>query len=160
MLIFCCLFTLKIEIAAADVKVSSQNSLSSSSSDGVDTVESIRAGEAMMAKQRKTKGITKNYLTDHLFDADSSSENNNGSIFRPNDEDDDTKSVIEDEEVSSGVSEDVIDGGIIISIASGKEKEKNDDTNGAKCTASEAPSASVVSNLTFYSDTRSRLHSR
>lgn len=104
--------------------------------------------------------MTKNYLANHLFNTDSSSESNNSSIFRPNDEDNDTESDIEDDEVSFGVSENVIDRCIIVSTTSGKEKEKKDDTNGAKCTMSETPSASVVSNLTFYSDTRSRLHSR
>ena len=122
MLIFCCFFTLKIEIAAADVKVLSEDSLSSSSSDEGHTVEMIRAGETMMAKQLKTKVITKNYLTDHLFDTDSRSENDNGSIFRPNDEHNDTKSDVEGKEVSYGVSEDSIDGCIIVSTPSGKEK--------------------------------------
>ena len=80
--------------------------------------------------------------------------------FRPNGEDNDIESEVEDNEVNSSVSEDVIDGCIIISSALGKEKEKKDDANGAKCTAPEAPSASIVSNLIFYLNTGSRSHSR
>ena len=159
-LIFCCFFALKIEIAAADDNVSSEDSLSSSSSDEAHMEVMIRAGEAMMAKPRKPEGITKNYLTDHLFDTDSSSEKDDGSIFCPNEEDDDTKGDKEGNEVSSGVSEDLVDGCIILSTAREKKKKKKYNTSGTKCSAIEAPSASVVSNLTFYSNATSRSHSR
>ena len=106
--------------------------MSSSSTDEAHMEVMIRASEAMMAKPRRPEGVVKNYLSDHLFDTDSSSKNDDGSIFRPNDGDDDTKGGEEDNKVSYSVSEDLIDGCIILLTALGKEKEKKDDTNGEK----------------------------